>query len=503
MISQAKANASSVRAFEQSVSATRDYSFRLEKGKQCLEMLLSVLIKAEKEINDAIKKAERALNNLSAKIARIERQISNLIMTLEQLESKKDKLETRLSHMQENGDPAEKLAVELKISDVESDIRSAQDEMSSFEDRLERANGIYSRLESQVDAMNGVAYSLKEKENSCRNLIDEFATIRQKNMRQGASASDALKKLQKVIDSYLRIKMEFEGAQVYPAVSKPSSNSSNTNINNIDINLRKTTFVQMESVNQEILQVTKSDPFSDNPMHAEHHAGAAPEKRDYESPSRNMDIHIIPKISEYEMQEHGIKLDESGRIALYDGKTFGGAYNTYPERLQITLADNNPMIGCYEGIRGESKFIPSNRTVEGLLVIEILSRYGLNGIIYINAEPDFEVCAEAVVKIPAMTENRENYFDDDGLPVQGNFSQADIQLAEQWNEQKREGKTDWVPRDVLDYRKANRLTWHEKCDTETMVLVPWEINSFFRHSGGCSECKKRDTIIDNGDEFDE
>ena len=102
-----------------------------------------------------------------------------------------------------------------------------------------------------------------------------------------------------------------------------------------------------------------------------------------------------------------------------------------------------------------------------------------------------------------MTENRDNYPRSDGEMELGNFSQADIELAKAWNLGNRDGRTDWKARDVLNYRKANRLTWHEKCDTETMVLVRFEINLFFKHSGGCSECRVRDGGEFDGGGFDE
>ena len=53
------------------------------------------------------------------------------------------------------------------------------------------------------------------------------------------------------------------------------------------------------------------------------------------------------------------------------------------------------------------------------------------------------------------------------------------------------------------YRKANRLTWHEKCDAKTMVLVRSEINLYFQHSGGCAECKRRDSAGAEDGGFDE
>ena len=167
------------------------------------------------------------------------------------------------------------------------------------------------------------------------------------------------------------------------------------------------------------------------------------------------------------------------------------------------MSDNNPVLGYYEGIRGESKFIPSGRSAEGIIVKEILAEYGVDGIEYRNAEPDFEVCAVEVVKIPKMSANRDKSYDNpDGTTESGNFTQADIECAKRWIETKRDGKDDWTPREVFNYRKQNRLTWHEKCDTETMVMVRTEINSFFKHSGGCSECKTRDNIQDGGG-FDE
>ncbi len=475
MITQAKANASAVKAFEQSVAAARDYSPRLDKGIQCLETLLDILLKAEKSLNDAISKATRSMRNLSAKITKIEQRIARLTARLEQLERRLDSLETKLEHTQENGDYVGENIVSDKISVVESEISSIQYELPSLEEKLDRANAIYSQLESHTDAMNGVAYSLAEKESSCRHLRDELETIQQKSLRQGTSAAETLRRLQTVIEQYLRIKMEYEEMPL-----KASYTNEGRGINtSININIHESTVVQMEAVKEEItiLQEGKTPSEESEPMDS-----------------------LLP---EQGIEELDLELDDSSQIMLYDGKTFGGEYNSYSTRLKCTSVDDNPMLGHYEGERGESKFIPSNRTAEGIIIAEILEQYGLDGIVYRNAEPDFEVCAEAVVKIVGMTENRENYLGKDGTLIMGNFSQADMQLAEEWNKLKRDGRNDWMPRDVFNYRKANRLTWHEKCDTETMVLVRFEINLFFKHSGGCSECRTRDSIIDNGGDFDE
>lgn len=181
---------------------------------------------------------------------------------------------------------------------------------------------------------------------------------------------------------------------------------------------------------------------------------------------------------------------------------FGGKYNTYQERLNRTMQDNT-VYGKYEGERGESKFVPSEETEGGKACKDKLAEYGKDGIEYKNAEPDFSECSEATVKINNMTENRFDYVDSDGNLQAGNFSQADRKCAEQWNSQEKDGKNDWTARDIADYRYENKLTWHERCDTYSMDLVPREIHSYIKHLGGVSECKVRDAVSDIGGEFDE
>ena len=195
------------------------------------------------------------------------------------------------------------------------------------------------------------------------------------------------------------------------------------------------------------------------------------------------------------------KFDSDNHICEFEGRKYGGKFNSYKDRIDGTSKES-PILGKYKGVRGESKYIPSNRSAEGIVVIGILKQHGLDGIEYRNGEPDFEVCADAVVKIKGMTENRDNYLDENGLSQLGNFSQADIELAKLWNFEEKEGRSNWTAREVFDYRKANGLTWHEKCDTETVVLVKSEINAFFKHVGGCSECRLRDASGDEGG-FDE
>lgn len=176
-------------------------------------------------------------------------------------------------------------------------------------------------------------------------------------------------------------------------------------------------------------------------------------------------------------------------------------YNAYEDRLGCTPKEETHL-GTWEGDRGESKFVPNPDTVEGKAAKEKLAEKGLDGIEYKNAEPDFSKCAEATVRIDDMTQHRDDFWGNDGTLKQGNFTQADIKCSEKWNAEAKDGKTDWSARDVNDWRHEHKCSWHERCDTRTMDLVPYEIHSHCKHLGGVSECKVRDAA-NIGGEFDE
>lgn len=152
-------------------------------------------------------------------------------------------------------------------------------------------------------------------------------------------------------------------------------------------------------------------------------------------------------------------------------------YTDYTDRLNLTPSEQT-MEGKWEGERGESKFIPSGETDRSIAAKEALAEKGMDGIEYRQAEPDFSKCAEATVQIENMTPYRPD-----------NFAQADEKCAEQWNKIKKDNRDDWTADDVKRWRLENSYTWHECCDTRTMLLVSRDIHSFFRHSGGVAECK--------------
>lgn len=176
-------------------------------------------------------------------------------------------------------------------------------------------------------------------------------------------------------------------------------------------------------------------------------------------------------------------------------------FTSYEDRLSHTPKEDSEL-GSWEGERGESKFIPNENNEAANTAKEKLSEYGMDGVKYESAEPDFSKCCEAEVKIDKMTQNRENYIDENGEYQLGNFAQADAKCAEQWNAASRDGKDNWTAADVRDWRREKKHSWHECCDTSTMQLVPRDIHEVFKHSGGVAECKARDGV-ENGGNFDE
>ena len=471
MITKAKVGLQAVKRFKQSVAAVVDHTSKFDGGMIFFEDFLCFLSEQIDAMRESIGNMEAAQKRLGGKIKEIEAETARMTAVLNNLEDQQSSLESELSSTpksftmpNESGKSCEVpnpayTAIGIRLSAVKSEISEINIRLDSLQQRLNRATTIDGQLASQIDSSSSVIYSLQEKQSSSKQCREELQEVKNINLRNGKSAVDSLDRIEKIILSYLQIKMTHEAASL-------TEKNANLQWGGLNINI---------SINKTVVNDNKSV---------------------LESMSKKQ------VLSKENIRKHKILFDDSGRIAEYDNKAFGGQYNTYEARLAKTSADNNPVLGYYEGERGESKYVPSGRTAEGVAVRDILQGFGLDGIEYRNAEPDFEVCAEAVVKIDAMSENRSDYYDSNGIPRLGNFTQADIECAKLWNNQSHNGRNDWTGRKIKDYRQANKLTWHEKCDTETMVLVRTEINSYFKHSGGCSECAVRDGAQVGG-EFDE
>lgn len=161
-------------------------------------------------------------------------------------------------------------------------------------------------------------------------------------------------------------------------------------------------------------------------------------------------------------------------------------FSTYEERLRQAPRGDDER-GHWDGVRGESMFIPSDEGIKSLL-----GGYMKDGVSYQNAIPDFSFCSACSVKIDNMTDSRSS-----------NFLQCDVSCAQKWNDCKFDGRNDWTARDVKNWRKSNGYSWHERNDMTTCDLVPTKVNDCFGHLGGVSECRKRDSMQINGGDFDE
>lgn len=137
--------------------------------------------------------------------------------------------------------------------------------------------------------------------------------------------------------------------------------------------------------------------------------------------------------------------------------------------------------GEWTGEPGDSTWKPNREEVPtdhnksnpmGKTWDEILDEYGIDGINFIDGEPDFSEVSKGTVEIDDFTEVR--------FGAGANFDQASEKLAEQRGCSKQE---------VVDWMKENNYTWHERCDCKTMDKVPREVHSNIPHSGGISKVK--------------
>lgn len=168
--------------------------------------------------------------------------------------------------------------------------------------------------------------------------------------------------------------------------------------------------------------------------------------------------------------------------------------------------------GIFTGNPGDSSFIPNSTTA-----IKRMQEFGCDSVEYRHGYPVFEPFTEhdspygrikCQVEIGHMTDQRENPSWEFGERPNnssydlnfdlGNFKQADRALAESIVSRSHSGTVNSVPcdeqflnvcRNISKWRKAARLTWHECADGKTMQLVPTEIHSACRHSGGVSLMK--------------
>jgi hypothetical protein len=159
------------------------------------------------------------------------------------------------------------------------------------------------------------------------------------------------------------------------------------------------------------------------------------------------------------------------------------------KKERIDFADKRSR-GEWMGEHGNSVFRPSDPDAR-----RALEKYGQTGIEYRDGNPDFSKVSEATVKITGMNENR----------LTNNFPKADNECAKLWNKEGKFGKNDWTAREVKEWRKEKRYSWHERTDRTTMDLVQRDIHDECKHYGGVAECKRFEKSygLYQGGKFDE
>lgn len=140
--------------------------------------------------------------------------------------------------------------------------------------------------------------------------------------------------------------------------------------------------------------------------------------------------------------------------------------------------------GTWTGEPGNSTWVPDKDAVPKVYNPDektwgqILEENEIGGIDFNDGEPDFSTVAEETVEIDDYSEDRSD-----------NYDAADEALADKWNAEAKDGKTDWTKEDIAKYREDNKLSWHECADMKTMQLVPREIHLNVPHEGGISMAK--------------
>ncbi len=174
-------------------------------------------------------------------------------------------------------------------------------------------------------------------------------------------------------------------------------------------------------------------------------------------------------------------------------------YTTEKERIDSTnveISKDGEVQGKWEGERGKSTFKPKQNS-KNKSAIDFLKKNKMEGLEYRDGVADFYLLSEATVEIDRMTSDRP-----------GNFTQAYKSLAEKWNKEERDDRTNWTYKDVKEWAKdpskhdGQILTIHENPDCKTCEFIRDDVHTCFRHAGGVAECKRRDGEYDNGG-FDE
>ncbi len=155
-----------------------------------------------------------------------------------------------------------------------------------------------------------------------------------------------------------------------------------------------------------------------------------------------------------------------------DNLEFKKSYCNIDKNIEVHLPKEN---GIWESEKGNSRWVPSDEYIpkscnpENKSFGEIKKEYNFEGIDFRDSKPDFSKFSKGEVQIEDFGVNRTL-----------NFRKADELLAV------KEGKT---VKEIKDFRKDSKYTWHEIDSSGKMELIPAIIHANIPHSGGISEKK--------------
>lgn len=217
-------------------------------------------------------------------------------------------------------------------------------------------------------------------------------------------------------------------------------------------------------------------------------------------------IQILKEEQEALNQKNGDYDDESARI-IDDEIKKRNDLSGEPSEQEIAefikvLVDQNVTSarlpqknGHWEEDEGNSKWIPDKDAIvtwrkDGKTYTDtyenIMERYQIDGIDYVNKEPDFSGIEDSLVKHVEL-----NDFSTTRTGKDGTYDMANIAAAERLSSETGEV---WTPQLVKKYMAENGLTWHECADRKTVRAIPVEINAAFIHTGGISVEKSFEAI---------
>ncbi|URZ02830.1 HNH endonuclease [Clostridium felsineum] len=161
--------------------------------------------------------------------------------------------------------------------------------------------------------------------------------------------------------------------------------------------------------------------------------------------------------------------------------------SSYESRIHQTPGEENLKV-VFEGPRGES--LCTLKPPPDPELSKILDGAGIDGIEYRNGVPDFTPVSKANIEIEHMVGGKLKM----GTKARGiNFVQADKKLAEKLNNSPELARKFGMEpgeisvKDIRNFRKKNKYTWHELNDCKTIQFVPSKINNAFGHVGGVGE----------------